>query len=98
VDDVRDSPALRIRELFQERGALVVYHDPLVPRVRGAGAVDLVSVPLTDAALGSADAVVIATEQAGIDWDRVVERARLVVDTRNACRKVATGRDKIVKA
>jgi UDP-N-acetyl-D-glucosamine dehydrogenase len=99
VDDVRDSPALRIRELLGERGARVVYHDPLVPRVRGgAGALDLVSVPLTDAALGSADAVVVATDQAGIDWDRVVDRARLVVDTRNACREVATGREKIVKA
>ncbi len=99
VDDVRDSPALRIRELLRARGAIVAYHDPLVPRVRGgAGAVDLVSVPLSDEALGSADAVVVATEQAGVDWDRVVARARLVVDTRNACRKVAIGRDKIVKA
>ncbi len=99
VDDVRDSPALRILELLRERGARVVYHDPLVARVRGAdGAPDLVSVPLSDAALASADAVVVATDQPGIDWARVVARARLVVDTRNACRDVVAGRDKIVKA
>ncbi len=99
VDDVRESPALRILELLREGGALVVYHDPLVPRVRGgAGALDLVSVPLSDEALGSADAVVVATDQDGVDWDHVVARARLVVDTRNACRKVAIGREKIVKA
>ncbi len=99
VDDVRDSPALRILEQLRDRGALVVYHDPLVPRVRGgAGALDLVSVPLTDGALASADAVIVATDQEGIDWARVVARAGLVVDTRNACRDVAVGREKIVKA
>jgi UDP-N-acetyl-D-glucosamine dehydrogenase len=99
VEDVRESPALRVLELLRERGARVVYHDPLVPRVpRGAGEPDLVSVPLTDAALESADAVVVATDQRGIDWARVVARARLVVDTRNACRDVASGREKIVKA
>jgi UDP-N-acetyl-D-glucosamine dehydrogenase len=99
VDDVRESPALRILELLRERGALAVYHDPLVPRVpRGAGALDLVSVPLTDEALESADAVIVATDHGGIDWARVVARARLVVDTRNACRDVAVGREKIVKA
>ncbi|HEX9050747.1 MAG TPA: nucleotide sugar dehydrogenase [Anaeromyxobacter sp.] len=99
VEDVRDSPALRIRELLLERGAIVAYHDPLVPRVRGgAGGLDLVSVPLTDEALGSADAVVVATDQPGVDWDRVVARAPLVVDARNACREVAIGREKIVKA
>ncbi|HET8542262.1 MAG TPA: nucleotide sugar dehydrogenase [Anaeromyxobacter sp.] len=99
VDDVRESPALRILDLLRERGALVVYHDPLVPRVRRRGdEVDLVSVPLTDEALESADAVIVATDQDGIDWARVVARAHLVVDTRNACRSVTSGREKIVKA
>ena len=70
-----------------------------MPRVRrGAGELDLVSVPLTDEALASADAVIVATDQPGIDWARVVARARLVVDTRDACRDVQAGREKIVKA
>ena len=96
---MRESPALRVVELLRERGARVAYHDPLVPRVhRGAGDLDLVSVPLTDEALAGADAVIVATDQDGIDWARVVARAKLVVDTRNACRDVAAGRDRIVKA
>jgi len=57
-----------------------------------------VSVPLSDEALASADAVVVATDHSAVDYARVVERAPLVVDTRNACRAVRVGREKIVKA
>jgi UDP-N-acetyl-D-glucosamine dehydrogenase len=100
VDDMRESPAVRIIELLQERGAHVVYHDPYVPRVprMRQHRLDMVSVPLTDEALQGADAVLIATDHASIDYVRVVDRARLVVDTRNACRAVRVGREKIVKA
>ncbi len=100
VDDMRESPAVRIIELLQERGAQVVYHDPYVPRVprMRQHRLDMVSVPLTDEALRGADAVLIATDHSSIDYARVVEAARLVVDTRNACRGVHAGREKIVKA
>jgi UDP-N-acetyl-D-glucosamine dehydrogenase len=100
VDDMRESPAVRLIELLQERGAQVVYHDPFVPRVprMREHRLDMVSVPLTDDALESADAVLIATDHSTIDYARVVDRARLVVDTRNACRGVRAGREKIVKA
>jgi UDP-N-acetyl-D-glucosamine dehydrogenase len=100
VDDMRESPAVRIIELLQERGAQVVYHDPFVPRVprMRRHRLDMVSVPLTDEAIASADAVLVATDHSCIDYARVVERAQLVVDTRNACRHVKAGRDRIVKA
>jgi UDP-N-acetyl-D-glucosamine dehydrogenase len=100
VDDMRESPSVRLIELLQERGAQVVYHDPYVPRVpkMREHRLDMVSVPLTDDALESADAVLVATDHSCIDYARVVERARLVVDTRNACRGVRVGREKIVKA
>jgi len=100
VDDMRESPAVRIIELLQERGAQVVYHDPYVPRVPRMRQhhLDMVSVPLTDEALESADAVLVATDHSAIDYARVVERARLVVDARNACRAVKAGREKVVKA
>jgi UDP-N-acetyl-D-glucosamine dehydrogenase len=100
VDDMRESPAVRLIELLQERGAQVVYHDPFVarvPRMR-QHRLDMVSVPLTDEAIEGADAVLIATDHTGIDYARVVDRARLVVDTRNACKAVRAGREKIVKA
>jgi UDP-N-acetyl-D-glucosamine dehydrogenase len=100
IDDMRESPAVRIIELLQERGAHVVYHDPHVPRVPRMRRhhLDMVSVPLTDDALASADAVLVATDHSAVDYARVVERATLVVDTRNACRGVKAGREKIVKA
>jgi UDP-N-acetyl-D-glucosamine dehydrogenase len=100
VDDMRESPSVRIIELLQERGAHVVYHDPHVPRVPRMRQhhLDMVSVPLTDDALASADAVLVATDHSSVDYARVVERAALVVDTRNACRGVKVGREKIVKA
>jgi UDP-N-acetyl-D-glucosamine dehydrogenase len=100
VDDMRESPSVRIIELLQERGAHVVYHDPHVPRVPRMRQhhLDMVSVPLTDEALASADAVLVATDHSSVDYARVVERAALVVDTRNACRGVKVGREKIVKA
>ncbi|BDG01725.1 nucleotide sugar dehydrogenase [Anaeromyxobacter oryzae] len=100
VDDMRESPAVRLIELLQERGAQVVYHDPYVPRVprMRQHRLDMVSVPLTDDALATADAVLIATDHSTIDYARVVDRSRLVIDTRNACRAVRVGREKIVKA
>jgi UDP-N-acetyl-D-glucosamine dehydrogenase len=100
VDDMRESPSVRIVELLQARGALVVYHDPYVPRVprMRQHSLHMVSVPLTDEALESADVVLVATDHSCIDYGRVVERARLVVDTRNACRSVRVGREKIVQA
>jgi UDP-N-acetyl-D-glucosamine dehydrogenase len=78
----------------------VVYHDPFVPRIPRMRQhhLDMVSVPLTDDALASADAVLVATDHSCFDYASIVARARLVVDTRNACRGVKVGREKIVKA
>jgi UDP-N-acetyl-D-glucosamine dehydrogenase len=100
IDDLRESPAVRIIELLQEKGALVVYHDPYVPRVprMRQHRLDMVSVPLADDALRDCDAVVIATDHSSVDYARVVASAPLVIDTRNACRHVTAGREKIVKS
>ncbi len=85
IDDVRESPALDVIKLLEQKGAQVSYHDPYVPMLHDEG--DLVgrpSVELTDAALRQADCVVIVTEHSCIDYARVVRLAPLVVDTRNA--------------
>jgi UDP-N-acetyl-D-glucosamine dehydrogenase len=69
--------------LLEERGADVVYHDPHVPSFREDGH-ERVSVPFNDGELARADAVVIITDHSSVDYQRVVDLAALVVDTRNA--------------
>lgn len=85
VGDLRESPALDVIHLLLGRGAQVVYHDPYVPLMRIDETV-LESTELTDDALESADCVVIITDHSDFDYTRVVEKAGLIVDTRNAVR------------
>ena len=82
VDDVRESPALDIMRLLEEKGADVRYHDPHVPIVREDGH-ERFGLPLTAEEVRGADVVVIATDHADVDYAMVVREAELVVDTRN---------------
>ena len=99
VDDLRESPALRIMELLTERGARVDYHDPYFPRLHKMRRYDfrLSSVDLTPEALSGYDAVVIVTDHSSYDYDSIVRHARLVLDTRNATSNVRENREKIVR-
>ena len=83
IDDMRESPALDVIRMLEEQSAKVVYHDPHVPTFREDGC-ERQSVDLTDDELRSADAVVIITDHSSIDYQRVVDLSRVVVDTRNA--------------
>ena len=83
IDDVRESPALDVMKLLEEKEAIVTYHDPFVPEFTEDGHRHA-SVELTDEVLRRADCVVIITDHQGIDYARVVRLARVVVDTRNA--------------
>ena len=82
IQDVRESPALDIMRLLEEKGATVEYHDPHVPSFSEHGQ-SMASVPDLGAALSAADAVVIVTDHSSYDWDEVAEKAGLVVDTRH---------------
>ena len=86
VTDVRESPALEIAALLQEKGARVSYHDPYVPTLRLNGE-KLASVSLGAKVLRESDCVVILTDHT-IDYGKVVAKARLIFDTRNALRGV----------
>jgi UDP-N-acetyl-D-glucosamine dehydrogenase len=87
IDDVRETPAAEIVKLLQERGAVVSYHDPLVPEFprlrRYPVDVDLRSVDLTPEVLAATDAAIVVTHHSCIDWDAVARHAPLIVDTRN---------------
>lgn len=90
IDDVRESPALDVIRLLEERGAEIRYHDPYVPVLDEDG-VHRTSVELTDEELAAADCVVITTDHSSVDYERVVRLAKLVVDTRNATRGIEGG-------
>ncbi len=98
IDDLRESPSLRIIELLRARGARVDYNDPYFPRLHKMRRYDfrLASVELTAQALAAYDVVVIATGHSSYDYPFIVRHARLVIDTRNATREVAEHREKIV--
>jgi UDP-N-acetyl-D-glucosamine dehydrogenase len=83
IDDMRESPALDVIRMLEEQGAKVSYHDPHVASFREDGHQHH-SVELSDSELAAADAVVIITDHSSIDYQRVVDLSRVVVDTRNA--------------
>ena len=95
IDDVRESPALDVIRLLEELGSEVVYHDPYVPEFQEDG-IRHESVSLTDDEIKRADAVVIVTDHSSIDFQRLVNRAALIVDTRNATSKTKAGRARVV--
>ena len=101
VDDVRESPALEIMEILQDKGAILTYSDPYIARLHKMRKYDfshMSSAPLTEELLKKHDAVLIATDHTGIDYQWLVTNSPLVVDTRNATREVRQGREKIVRA
>jgi UDP-N-acetyl-D-glucosamine dehydrogenase len=99
IDDLRESPSLRIMKLLQARGAHVDYNDPYFPRLHKMRHYDfqLTSVDLTPATLAGYDAVVISTDHSSYDFNEIVRCSRLVIDTRNATRDLEVDREKIVR-
>jgi len=98
IDDLRESPSLRIMQLLEAQGAKVDYHDPYFPSLPKTRHYNfgLSSVELTPKTLARYSAVVIATDHSSYDFAAIVRHARLVIDTRNATRDVGLHRDKIV--
>lgn len=99
VDDLRESPSLKLLELLTQRGAVMDYNDPYFPALHKMRHYDfshMRSVDLTPDKLASYDCVLIATDHSSYDYDAIVRGAKLVVDTRNATRRVKEGREKVV--
>lgn len=102
VDDMRESPSLRLIELIEQRGATADYHDPYVPMIpptrEHAALAGRRSVALLDGVVGSYHAVLIATDHDAVDYKALVTEARLVIDTRNACERNGALAEHVVKA
>lgn len=82
IADTRNSPALKLMELFTRAGALVKYHDPFVDKVTINGE-SLASIRLDTNKTSAYDCVVIATDHSAIDYDLLAKNALLVIDTKN---------------
>jgi UDP-N-acetyl-D-glucosamine dehydrogenase len=91
IDDMRESPALDVMHMLQQRGADISYIDPYVPKLDPShGGFDLESIDALDArTLGSYDCVAILTDHKVFDYAAIVRHADIVVDTRNAIKQRA---------
>ncbi|HQO77985.1 MAG TPA: nucleotide sugar dehydrogenase, partial [Thermodesulfobacteriota bacterium] len=102
VDDMRESPSLRLINLLRQKGAQVDYYDPYIPVIpptrEHSELAGEKSIKWDMAAISKYDAALISTDHTEIDYKGLVKAAQLVIDTRNATRDVVEGREKIVKA
>ena len=92
IDDMRESPALDVILLLERLGATVAYSDPQVPSLKLDGR-ELTASP--EEAAAEADCVVIVTDHSAFDYQGLVARSRLIVDTRNALKGIES--EKIVR-
>jgi len=97
IDDPRESPALEVMSLVAHKGAKVLYHDPYIPEVTDEHGHHWKGFELTDEMLASADCVVFTTNHSCFDVEHIVEKANLVVDMRNAVKRVNIENNKVFK-
>lgn len=102
VEDTRESPAFKIMELLEKRGAEVLFHDPMVAEIpqsrEHADFAGRRSVPLTESVVAGFDATVICTDHDAVDYRRVIDWSRLVIDTRNVCARHGLTSEHVIKA
>lgn len=98
VDDVRESPALDVIGLLQNKGANVKYHDPYIPHIHHeTEGWHMDSVKDMMKSVNDADAVVIITNHKAYDYEAIVASAKFVFDSRNATRKIVDNGGKVVR-
>ena len=96
IDDLRESPALDIIHLLGEKGALVAYHDPYIPVIHHEE-LQLNSVENLDQAVIESDCVAIITDHSTYDFQDILEKSKLIVDTRNALKTQGKHISKVVR-
>jgi UDP-N-acetyl-D-glucosamine dehydrogenase len=96
INDLRESPSLKIIDLLSKKNAKVEYNDPYIPHLKVNG-IRLGSTKLTSKKLKSSDCVVIATDHSSYDYGSIIDCAKLIVDTRNATQRVSHNSARIVR-
>jgi UDP-N-acetyl-D-glucosamine dehydrogenase len=87
IDDLRESPALDIIRILQERGAEVLYHDPYCPVIADDGHTEILNLPMnsisiSDEILVNTDAVLVTTDHNGLDYEFIKSKSKIFIDTR----------------
>ena len=97
VDDIRESPSLKLIKLFLNKGALVDYNDPYIPSLPKTRRYkfNMKSVKLTEESIKSYDYLLVATNHSQYDYKWILKNAHLIVDTRNAIKERSS---KVIKA
>lgn len=100
IDDMRESPSLKLIEILRERGCVVDYNDPYVPKLPKTRKYeyDMESIPLTEENLQKYDVLLLSTDHSNYDYKFIYKNAKLIVDTRNAFARNGLVNEKIVKA
>lgn len=100
IDDMRESPSLKLIEILREKGAEVHYSDPYVQKLPKTRKYDfeMESVDIDKKSLSSYDLILLSTDHSNFDYKLISENAKLIIDTRNAFGKAGIKSDKIFKA
>ena len=93
IDDMRESPALKIIDLLKFKGAKISYHDPYIKNAK-----EIKYVELNKKSLSEADAILIITDHSDVDYEMVGKYANLIIDTRNVMAKVKKPKAHILRA
>ncbi len=95
IGDTRESPALDIIKLLIQKGAVISYNDPFVPGLSDYN--DLKNIEIEENVIREADCILITTDHIIYDYEWIVDKAQLVIDTRNATKGVNDGTGKVIK-
>jgi len=100
IDDDRESPGYAIMKILLEKGAVLYYNDPWVPKLHTTRKYNfqMESTLITPDLLGKMDAAIIVTDHSDYDYAEIVEHSNLVIDTRNATKGIKGATEKIVMA
>lgn len=102
VDDMRESPSLKLMEKLEARGAAVDYHDPFFPTIppsrEYSALAGRTSVAWDVDAIARYDCVLIVTDHDGVDYAGLAQAAQLIIDTRNACARHGADLSRVVAA
>lgn len=96
IDDIRESPALKVLERLEKEGAIVEYYDPFVPQFRWKDNM-YESEDLATDRIKAKDIVIITTAHTKVEYNRIIENAQIVFDTKNVTKNMGNNRENIIK-